>query len=105
MVEVFFEVDTPLGFSVRCTQQHWDFIVRVKHPVMVGRESTVRQVIEDPEEIRKSRKDERVLLFYSGQGERYVCAVVRRPNGDAFLITTYPTDAIKAGEVIWTRSK
>ncbi len=105
MVEVFFEVETPLGFSVRCTEQHWDFIVRVKHPAMVGQEGIVRQVIEEPEEIRKSRKDERVLLFYRRQGERYSCAVVRRPNGDAFLVTTYPTDAIKAGEVIWTRSK
>jgi hypothetical protein len=105
VADVFLEVETPLGFSVRCTQQHWDSIVRVKHPAMVGREGIIRQVLEDPEEIRKSRKDERVLLFYRRQGERYFSAVVRRPNGDAFLITTYPTDAIKAGEVIWTRSK
>ncbi len=32
---------------------------------------------------------------------RWICAVVKRLNGEAFLITTYPTDAIKEGEPIW----
>jgi hypothetical protein len=29
--------------------------------------------------------------------------VTRRLNGDGFLITAYPTDAIKQGELIWTQ--
>lgn len=27
----------------------------------------------------------------------------KRLNGDGFLITTYPTDAIKEGERIWSK--
>jgi hypothetical protein len=34
---------------------------------------------------------------------RWVCAVAKRLNEDGFLITTYPTDAIKEGERIWPR--
>ena len=32
-------------------------------------------------------------------------AVARRKDGSGFLITAYPTDVIKVGEMIWTRSR
>jgi hypothetical protein len=100
-----FDVLTPLGFSVRCTGAYWYFIVNEKHPVLLGHEEEVRQTLVDPDEIRKSRKDTRVFLFYKGASPRWLCAVARRENGEGFLITAYPTDAIKAGERIWTKSK
>jgi hypothetical protein len=33
----------------------------------------------------------------------YTCAVVKHTNDEGFLITTYVTDVVKIGEVIWTR--
>lgn len=100
-----FEVLTPLGFSVRCTQAYWRFIVTEKHPALAGREAEVRDALSDPDEIRRSRKDPRVLLFYRGHKPRWICAVVRRDDGAGFLITAYPADVVKAGETIWTRSR
>jgi hypothetical protein len=45
------------------------------------------------------KSDPNVYLFYKSKGiRRWVCAVARRLNGDGFLVTTYPTDAIKEGE-------
>lgn len=35
--------------------------------------------------------------------KRWICAVVKRLDGDGFLITTFPTDAIKEGEQIWNK--
>jgi hypothetical protein len=100
--ELLFEVDTPLGFSVRVSQSYWEFIVTVKHPTMAGMENEVQTTLREPEEVRRSRSDANVYLFYRKQNaQRWFCAVVRRLNGDGFLITTYPTDAIKAGETIW----
>jgi hypothetical protein len=32
-----------------------------------------------------------------------LCVVTKRLNGEDFLITTYPTDAIKEGERIWSK--
>ena len=97
-----FEVDTPLGFRVRVGRAHWDFLVTVKHPVMAGREGEVQAALAEPDEVRSSRTDARVLLFYKATGaRRWVCAVSKRLNGDGFLITAYPTDAIKEGERIW----
>jgi hypothetical protein len=46
--------------------------------------------------------DDQVYLFYKIQRpERWVCAVSRRTDSEGFLITAYPTDAIKEGEQIW----
>ena len=51
-----------------------------------------------------SRRDLRVCLFYRAAGPgRWTCAVVKRTNAEGFLITAYPTDAIKEGVEIWRR--
>jgi len=45
-----------------------------------------------------------VYLFYKHrQPKRWLCAIIRKLNGDGFLITTYPTDAIKEGECVWQK--
>jgi hypothetical protein len=59
----------------------------------------------DPDEVRRSRKDATVLLFYRGGPLRWTCAVTKVEGGEGFLVTAYPTDAIKIGETIWTRSR
>ena len=75
-----------------------------KHPVMAGREADVQETLRDPDEIRRSRSDPQVLLFYKSERRaRWVCAVARRTDGTGFLITAYPTDAVKEGEQIWHR--
>ena len=102
--DILFEVSTPLGFDVRVTRSYWEIIVTIKHPVMSGHESDVKETIAKPSEIRVSRSDPAVYLFYRLQRVgRWFCAVIKRANGDGFLITTYPTDSIKEGEHIWPR--
>ncbi len=103
--DLLFEVLTPLGFLVRCTRSYWEFIVTYKHPVMADREKEIEETRRDPDEVRRSRKATDVFLFYRGGPPRWLCAVTRWQNGTGFLITAYPTDAIKAGEQIWTKSK
>lgn len=102
--EVLFEVLTPLGFRVRVTRAYWELIVMVKHPVMAGRERDVKEALQHPSEIRQSRSDVDVYLFYKPERiGRWVCAVAKQLNGDGFLITAYPTDAIKEGELVWPK--
>ena len=101
---LLFEVLTPLGFRVHVTRRHWQLIVSVKHPVMQGQEQKVRHTLTHPEEIRLSRSDPAVYLFYTTEHiGRWVCAVAKRENNEGFLITAYPTDAIKEGEKIWPK--
>ena len=102
--DLFFEMLTPLGFTVRVSSSYWDLIVTIKHPVMAGLEKKVKETLENPEEIRVSRSDPAVFLFYKAQGpDRWICAVAKRLDGEGLLITTYPTDAIKEGEHVWPK--
>ena len=102
--DMLFEVPTPLGFDVRVTRSYWELIVTIKHPVMRGRESDIQDTLRTPDEIRQSRSDPAVLLFYrSERPGRWTCAVTKRLNDEGFLITTYPTDAIKEGERVWSK--
>lgn len=102
--DLLFEVRTPLGFSVRLTRTRWNLITTIKHPVMAGRESSVRQALETPDQVRQSRVDPEVLLFYRAEGtRRWVCAVAMRAPDPAFLVTAYPTDAIKEGVRVWPK--
>jgi len=100
---LLFKVTTPLAFSASVNAKYWDMIVTIKHPAMKGRELDVQEALKHPDEIRRSKSDPNVYLFYRAERSgRWICAVVKRLNGDAFLVTTYPTDALKEGERIWT---
>ena len=69
---------------------------------MAGREDDVKDVLENPDEIRQSKSDENVYLFYKSEREkRWICAVSKQTGNEGFLITTYPTDAIKEGVQVW----
>ncbi len=102
--DLLFEARTPLGFSVRVTTGRWTLIITAKHPVMAGREALVRAALEAPDEIRQSRIDPQVLLFYKAEATRHwTCAVAKRTAEAPFLITAYPTDAVKEGVRIWPK--
>jgi hypothetical protein len=101
---LLFEAITPLAFNIEVTRERWNLIVSVKHPVMNGHEDDVRAAMERPDEIRRSRRDSDVLLFYRLERPgRWTCAVIRRTTSGALLVTAYPTDAVKEGEQIWVR--
>lgn len=102
--DILFEVSTPLGFRVHITRTYWELIVTVQHPVMRAREADVQNVLQTPDEVRRSRSDAAVLLFYRLEHPgRWFCVVTKRLNGEGFLMTTYPTDAIKEGVRIWSK--
>jgi hypothetical protein len=99
-----FEVLTPIGVRVIVSRERWELITNVKHPVMAGRTNLLKAALESADEARQSRTDPRVLLFYKAETDRrWTCAVVRRTNGEGFLVTAYPTDAIKEGVRVWPK--
>lgn len=98
-----FEILTPLGFIVRTNDTYWQRLI-AKHPDIADFEDLVQQSLSNPDEIRRSSRDENILLFYHiRKPKRWVVAVARRLNGDGFLITAYQTDAIKEGVTLWPK--
>jgi len=74
--DMLFEVLTPLGFRVRVTHTIWELISTIKHPVMAGRERAVQETLSNPEQVRQSRRDPQVYLFYRlERAGRWICAV------------------------------
>jgi hypothetical protein len=94
---------TPLGFRVQCSASYWEGITSIKHPAMRGRLDEVRMTLRQPDEVRCSVRDPDVLLFHRNVPPRWVCAVVKKDDGTGYLITAYPADKVKRGDVIWTR--
>ena len=102
--DFLFKVMTPLRFYVHVTHAYWKVITTIKHPVMSGRESDVKETLGNPDQIRVSKRDPNVYLFYKAKGtNRWICVVAKDIESSGFVITTYPTDAIKEGEEIWHR--
>lgn len=97
------EVDTPLGFRAVCSSDYWERIVTIKHPAMSGRIGHVVATLAEPDEVRRSVNDPVVLLFHRRIEPRYVSVVVRREGTVGYVITAYPADRIKRGELLWTK--
>ncbi len=70
---------------------------------MRGQEEDVKKTLAAPHLVKQSIADSKVLLFYRPRQEGWTVAVVRRLNGEGFLITCYLTAAIKKGTEIWKR--
>ena len=74
---LLFEVTTPLGFAASVSAKYWDMIVTTKHPIMKRRGQDVQQTLKHPGEIRSSKSDSNVYLFYRAERPgRWICAVV-----------------------------
>ena len=98
-----FEIVTPLGFTVRTSEDYWQRLL-IKHPDLEELEELIQLALAAPDEVRRSSRDADVLLFYRARREeRWVVAVARRLNGEGFLITAYQTDAIKEGASVWLK--
>lgn len=68
----------------------------------------IERVLQFPTEVRVSRSDETVRLFYEFYaktmvGGKWLCVVVKYAPEDAFMVTAYLTDQLKAGETIWPK--
>ncbi len=100
---IFFEVISTLGINIRTTHRHWQLITRQKHLEIKGREREVIKTLEDPDEVRKSKKDSRVYLYYRKSGKYFYCVVAKHLNGKGFVVTAYLTKNVKDGERIWKK--
>ena len=94
------------GRSVRLTDERLAHIL--EHPEMKGMEAEIEQVLRQPQLVRRSRTDAAVRLFYefyaqTRVGGKWLCVVVRYSPDDAFVVTAYLTDQLKAGETVWPK--
>ncbi len=78
------------------------------HPEMVKQESKIREALLSPDQIMLSKTDSEVQLFYkyfenTPVNAKYLCVIVKSTNDDNFIITSYFTDSIKKGKLLWIK--
>jgi hypothetical protein len=92
------------GREVRLTDERILHILdRVE---MRGMRHEIIRTLQAPAEVRISRSDTSVRLFYEFYsqtmiGGKWLCVVVKYLADDAFVVTAYFTDKLKAGEQVW----
>jgi len=92
------------GRKVRLTDERLAHIL--ERTEMRGMREEIIRTLEAPGEVRVSRSDPTVRLFYefysqSRIGGKWLCVVVKYVVDDAFVITAYLTDRLKTGERVW----
>lgn len=99
--DVYFEIETPLGVKIRTTKEYWKKIITIKHPIIAKYEKEVRESLKKPTEIRKSKQDPSVHLYYKNIGNIYLCTVCDHvDNKSGYIITAYLTKRIREGEKV-----
>ena len=73
--DVYFQILTPLGVTIRTTRDYWHRITTVKHPDMIKFEDEVKEALSNPDEVRISQQDSRVHVYYKDIGRLYVCVI------------------------------
>ena len=96
------------GRKIRLTAERQLHILST-HPEMAEWISKIDDVLTQPEWVVRSRSDSEAELFYVWQaqtrvGEKYLCVVVVVKEDDAFVLSSYLTNTIKKGQILWPKS-
>lgn len=100
------EIIDCFGKRVRLTDERLAHIL--EHPELSHLGSEIEQVLREPTEVRQSKSDNAVGLFYryyarTVVGGKWLCVVVKYLEQDAFVVTAYLTDKPKTGERLWPK--
>jgi len=91
---------TVIGKTVELTAERKNYIL-AKHPELKPHFNKIRNVLIKPDEIRRSKRNQQVLLFYKYfakiLGGKYIVVVTKFDTRN-FVITAHITDKIKIGK-------
>jgi len=93
--------------SIRLTDERFEHFVS-DHPELENQDSKIQETLLSPDRIVRSRTNAEVELFYKFYAstpvtQKYLCIVTKVEETDAFILTTYFTDTVKKGEILWQK--
>lgn len=94
------------GNEIALTEERWEHILAT-HPEIRPYKDRLAAVLESPDIVKKSRRDENIFMYYKWCDDmlsgKYLLVVVKYSDRN-FVVTAYITDRIKEGEVVWKKS-
>ncbi len=95
------EIVCKLGKKIVLTEERIIHMI-FRHPEMQKLENEIINSLKNPYMIKKTVYDKNVIIYYGRLNQReFVAVVVKILNGNGFVLTSYVTDFIKEGEIIW----
>lgn len=96
-----------LNRQIRLTGERQEHL-ETDHPEMSNQIRKIENTLLNPDVVVRSKTDYDVELFYQHYDstpvtEKYLCIVVKKFEGNSFIVTAYFTDTIKKGEVLWKK--
>ena len=100
------KVRSKLEKVIRLDEDRWRHVLG--HPEMENQRSKVKETLVDPDEIRESVRSSSIWLFYklytgTPVSKKYLLVAVQVLNGEGFIVTTFFTDKVKKGDLIWKK--
>ena len=65
MNKIYFEITSKLDKRVYVTKSRWDLIIKTKHLEIKSKEKEIKETLTIPDEIRLSKSDSSVYLYYN----------------------------------------
>lgn len=99
-----FEIIDIFGKKIRTSQQYWKKIKTEKHRELKYGIEEVKSVLQKPDSVIKSVKDETICLYRKKMGGDILVVVTKNLNGSGFVVTAYQTKkAVNKGEKLWPK--
>ncbi len=91
------------GRSIRLTDNRWAHITA--RAEMSEQKEKIRETLIAPDKIKRSKHDPNVLLYYklyeqTPVTKKYLLVAVKVENGKGFILTSFFTDKVKAGDTL-----
>ena len=106
---IIFEVKSVLGKKIRLTKEILNQILDKHLEIHKGDHETIKLTLTDADIVVADKYDETVFIYQklftrTRYGPKFFNVVVKHLNSDGFVITLYPSNKIKQGEIVWTKS-
>ncbi|HXU35177.1 MAG TPA: hypothetical protein VN937_02355 [Blastocatellia bacterium] len=93
--------------SIRLTDERLNHL-ETDHPEIQGQAPKIIETMSDPDIITRSATDPQVELFYKHYlstpvTTKFLCVVLNVLTDDNFIITSFFTNTVKKGDVIWEK--
>ena len=103
-----FEIIDILGNKIVLSKNSFEHIVSREE--MASQEEKIKETLKFPDIIKLSKYDKRTFLYYrffedSLVGAKYLVVIVKKLQKESFIVTSFYTDKIKVGDLLWQKWK
>lgn len=101
-----FETTDLFGNKIILSKENYEHILL--RPEMGGQEERIKETLKSPDVIKFSKYDKQKWLYYrfydrTPVSKKYLLVIVKMLPKEKFIVTSFYTDKIKAGEIVWQK--